>query len=105
MPIGVSKVCRLGALKSQILGLFSESMVCVCILLSIYIENAWSQNLEASSVKVYNVSKGAELSAQSVSNWGPEFADSRAAQHVEVIFSHFPKHMSPRRPIAESRDV
>ena len=48
---------------------------------------------------------GANSGAQSVPNWGLEVADSRAVWHVEVMLSHFAKHMSPKHPIAESSCV
>ena len=46
-------------------------------MLIIWIQEARSQNLGPSSVKIDGNSL--DLGAQSVSNWGPEIADSRAA--------------------------
>ena len=51
LAIWVLKVCWFGALKSQILVLFSVLRVCFHSLLSIGIENAWSRNLVLSSVQ------------------------------------------------------
>ena len=51
VSIWMPKVCRIGALKSQILDLFSVSMVCVYIVLSISIQYTVSHNLGLSSAK------------------------------------------------------
>ena len=45
------KVCRIGALKSQILIVFSVAMVCFRSLLGICIKNDRSQNLHVFSIK------------------------------------------------------
>ena len=76
----MSKVCNIGALKSQILGLFSMLRLCFRILLSsggsYESKSAVSQNLLVSSVKFGG--NGVDFGAQGVQHWGSEISDSRA---------------------------